>query len=157
MSSSSVSPPSTLHRWVTSVRTLRRPRWIAPSPQMRPAAASSPCAAASPVLSRPATGFAAGGGAVRTSAMASSGSRGGRRLTSPNAGKGIDRVMNRGFLIVLAVLALAFAVLTGLAVRKGILGPPPQEQTAAIGGAFHLRDAQGRPVDQDVLKGKWSA
>ena len=65
--------------------------------------------------------------------------------------------MNRGFLIVLAVLALAFAVLTGLAVRKGILGPAPQEQTAAIGGAFHLRDAQGRPVDQDVLKGKWSA
>jgi len=69
--------------------------------------------------------------------------------------KGTERVMSRGFLVVLAGLALAFAVLTGLAVEKGILAP--QQQTVAIGGPFHLIDTSGRPVDQGVLKGKWSA
>jgi len=64
--------------------------------------------------------------------------------------------MSRGFLIVLAVLALAFAVITGLAVRKGVLGPP-QQQSAAIGGPFHLVTQSGRPADQTLLEGKWSA
>jgi protein SCO1/2 len=64
--------------------------------------------------------------------------------------------MSRGFLIVLAVLALAFAVITGLAVRKGVLGGAP-EQSAAIGGPFHLVAQTGRPVDDSLLKGKWSA
>lgn len=64
--------------------------------------------------------------------------------------------MSRGFLIVLAVLALAFAVITGLAVRKGVLGPP-QEQSAALGGPFHLTTQTGRPADEKLLKGKWSA
>lgn len=64
--------------------------------------------------------------------------------------------MSRGFLIVLAILALAFAVVTGLAVQRGLLGPS-QQQTAAIGGPFHLTDSRGRAVDQGVLKGKWSA
>jgi protein SCO1/2 len=63
--------------------------------------------------------------------------------------------MSRGFLIILAILALAFAVITGLAVNKGLLGAP--EQTAAVGGPFHLIDQAGRPADQDLLKGKWSA
>jgi protein SCO1/2 len=63
--------------------------------------------------------------------------------------------MSRGFLVILAVLALAFAAITGLAINKGVLGPP--EQTAAVGGPFHLTDQAGRPADQDVLKGKWSA
>jgi len=63
--------------------------------------------------------------------------------------------MNRGFLVILAALAFVFAVLTGLAVRRGVLAPPAQ--TAAIGGPFHLTDPSGRSVDQDVLKGRWSA
>jgi protein SCO1/2 len=67
----------------------------------------------------------------------------------------MDRSMSRGFLIVLAVLALAFAVVTGLAVQRGLLGPP--QQTAAVGGPFQLTDTHGRAVDQGVLKGKWSA
>ncbi len=58
-------------------------------------------------------------------------------------------------LVILAVLALAFAAITGLAVRKGILGS--QEQSAAIGGPFHLVDQNGKAVDEKVLKGKWSA
>jgi protein SCO1 len=53
-----------------------------------------------------------------------------------------------------AVLALALAVLVGLAVRKGASGP--QDDSVAIGGPFQLVDTSGRTVDQDVLKGKWS-
>lgn len=63
--------------------------------------------------------------------------------------------MSRTMLVILAVLALAFAAITGLAVRKGILGS--QEQSAAIGGPFHLVDQSGKAVDEKVLKGKWSA
>ena len=63
--------------------------------------------------------------------------------------------MSRTMLVILAVLALAFAAITGLAVRKGILGS--QEQSAAIGGPFHLVDQTGKAVDEKLLKGKWSA
>jgi protein SCO1/2 len=63
--------------------------------------------------------------------------------------------MSRTMLVILAVLALAFAAITGLAVRKGILGS--QQQSAAIGGPFHLVDQSGKAVDEKVLKGKWSA
>jgi len=62
--------------------------------------------------------------------------------------------MSRRILALIAVLALALAILTGLAVRKGVLGPQPQ--TVAVGGPFQLVDTSGRTVDQEVLKGKWS-
>lgn len=61
--------------------------------------------------------------------------------------------MSRRILAVIAILALALAVLTGLAVRKGVLG---SQQTVAVGGPFQLVDTSGRTVDQDLLKGKWS-
>jgi protein SCO1/2 len=63
--------------------------------------------------------------------------------------------MSRRLLVILALLAVAFAVLTGVAVRRGVLGPKPE--TAAVGGPFQLVDQAGRKVDQRVLKGKWSA
>jgi protein SCO1/2 len=63
--------------------------------------------------------------------------------------------MSRTIWIILAILALAFAALTGLAFRRGLLGP--QGQTVAIGGPFRLVDQQGRTTDQGALKGKWSA
>jgi protein SCO1/2 len=63
--------------------------------------------------------------------------------------------MSRTVWTILAILALAFAAVTGLAVKHGILGSP--SQTAAIGGPFHLVDQTGRKVDADVLKHKWSA
>jgi protein SCO1 len=62
--------------------------------------------------------------------------------------------MSRRILALIAILALALAILTGLAVRKGVLGPKPD--TAAVGGPFQLVDTSGRTVDQGLLKGKWS-
>ncbi len=64
--------------------------------------------------------------------------------------------MSRTVWVILAILALAFAAITGLAVKRGILGGASQ-QTVAIGGPFHLTDQQGRPQDAGALKGKWSA
>lgn len=63
--------------------------------------------------------------------------------------------MSRRLLVILALLAAAFAVLTGIAVRQGVLARKPQ--TATIGGPFQLVDQTGRSVNQSVLKGKWSA
>src|ERR1700735_3357509 len=63
--------------------------------------------------------------------------------------------MSRTVWVILAILALAFAAITGLAVRRGMLGP--QAQTAAIGGPLHLTDQAGKPIDQQVLAHKWSA
>jgi protein SCO1/2 len=57
--------------------------------------------------------------------------------------------MSRRLLVILALLAVAFAVLTGLAVRRGVLAP--RDQTAAVGGPFQLTDQTGRRVDQGVL------
>lgn len=63
--------------------------------------------------------------------------------------------MSRRTLALFALLALALAILTGLAVRKGVLGPP--QQTSLVGGPFQLIDQAGRAVDEGALKGKWSA
>lgn len=63
--------------------------------------------------------------------------------------------MSRTIWVILAILALAFAGLTGLAVRHGVLGPP--QPSVAIGGPFHLVDQTGRPADEAALKGKWNA
>lgn len=63
--------------------------------------------------------------------------------------------MSRTVWSILAILALAFAVITGLAVKRGILGAPTQ--SAAIGGPFHLVDQTGRPTDASALRRKWNA
>ncbi|MDB5496573.1 MAG: uncharacterized protein JWP28_604 [Phenylobacterium sp.] len=63
--------------------------------------------------------------------------------------------MSRTVWALLAILAVAFAAITGLAVRHGLLGAPTQ--AAAIGGPFQLVDQTGRKVDAGVLKRKWSA
>jgi protein SCO1/2 len=63
--------------------------------------------------------------------------------------------MSRRLLVILALLAVTFAILTGVAVRRGVL--TPKSETAAVGGPFQLVDQTRRKVDQTVLKGKWSA
>lgn len=63
--------------------------------------------------------------------------------------------MSRRLRVLIAVLAIALSLLVGLAVRKGSVGSGSPE--VAIGGPFQLVDTSGRNVDQDVLKGKWSA
>jgi protein SCO1/2 len=63
--------------------------------------------------------------------------------------------MSRTVWSILAILAVAFAVITGLAVKRGILGGT--SQSAAIGGPFHLVDQTGRATDVGALKHKWSA
>ena len=63
--------------------------------------------------------------------------------------------MSRTVWIILAILGLAFTIITGLAVRSGVLGS--SGQTAAIGGPFRLTDQTGRPADATVLKHKWNA
>ncbi|THD62436.1 SCO family protein [Phenylobacterium sp.] len=63
--------------------------------------------------------------------------------------------MSRTVWVILAILALAFAVITGLAVQRGVLGA--QSQSAAIGGPFHLVDQTGAARDAGLLKKKWSA
>ena len=66
--------------------------------------------------------------------------------------------MSRRVLVIFALLAIAFAVLTAVAVQRGILGAPgAPAQTAAVGGPFRMVDQNGRAVDQSLLKGKWSA
>ena len=62
--------------------------------------------------------------------------------------------MSRRVLVLLAVLVLALAILTGLALNRVLVGAPAQ--TAIIGGPFQLIDTTGRTVDQSLLKGKWS-
>jgi len=64
--------------------------------------------------------------------------------------------MNRGVLIVLALLTLAFAGATAMAVRNGIL-MRDEAGGRTIGGPFQLVDQTGTPADQSRLKGKWSA
>lgn len=63
--------------------------------------------------------------------------------------------MSRRLLVILALLVLAFAILTAVAVRQGVLAP--KRETAAVGGPFQMVDQTGRKVDQSLLKGKWSA
>src|SRR5262249_20626628 len=104
-------------------------------------------------LSRPTGGR--GACAVLALAMVDQGSPGGGLAPSPHTPEGVSRPMSRTIWAVLAVLALAFAALTGLAVKRGLLGPA--QQTVAIGGPFHLTDQQGRPLTEAALKGKWSA
>src|SRR5579875_2578437 len=62
----------------------------------------------------------------------------------------------------LAAAALLLVVLAGL-YALSLMGPRPgpapvsSSGAALIGGPFHLVDVDGRPADQHVLDGKWSA
>lgn len=63
----------------------------------------------------------------------------------------------RSWILVLIVLVAAALGVT-LAWRGGVFsGEETAPAASSIGGAFQLTDASGRPVDQSILQGKWSA
>jgi protein SCO1/2 len=52
---------------------------------------------------------------------------------------------------------VAALILAGLAGWRTMQNPASRPGLAAVGGAFTLTDQDGRPVDQSVLKYKWTA
>ena len=62
--------------------------------------------------------------------------------------------MSRRNLILIAACVVGLAVLTGLAWRAGVFAHAP---SGGPGGPFQLVDQTGKPVTEQVLKGKWSA
>lgn len=63
--------------------------------------------------------------------------------------------MMRRFAPWIAVVAASLTLLAAVAWRAA--SPPGAPADASIGGDFHLVDQTGKPVDQSILKGKWSA
>jgi protein SCO1 len=53
----------------------------------------------------------------------------------------------------LVACALGLLLLAGLAWRSGVFAPPP---SLGPGGSFSLVNQSGKPVHEDILKGKWS-
>jgi len=82
-----------------------------------------------------------------------------KRYSGPNSSSKTGSQADRGLksgpgLAVLLAVAAAVALLLGwLTLTQG----PASRGTADIGGAFQLIDQDGRPVDQSILKGRWSA
>lgn len=62
--------------------------------------------------------------------------------------------MKRPLLLIAALAALALAAIIGFSVRGG---GAPQSNAADVGGPFKLVDQNGKPRDESLLKGKWSA
>lgn len=63
--------------------------------------------------------------------------------------------MNRNRLMVLAVCVVGVLLAGALIVRSGVFHA--SSKPAAVGGPFQLVDYDGKPADESVLKGKWTA
>lgn len=68
----------------------------------------------------------------------------------------MERLLSRQrlLLIVTVALGLVLAVLIALSFNAG--RPSQSQGQALVGGPFQLVNQDGRPVDESVLKGKWS-
>ena len=68
----------------------------------------------------------------------------------------MERLLSRQrlLLIVTVALGLVLAVLIALSFNAG--RPSQTQGQALVGGPFQLVNQDGRPVDQSVLKGRWS-
>jgi protein SCO1/2 len=62
----------------------------------------------------------------------------------------------RSWILALIVLAAAAAGLA-IAWQAGVFSRDRAPPASAVGGPFQLTDASGRPADQSLLQGKWSA
>ncbi len=62
----------------------------------------------------------------------------------------------RSWILALIVL-VAVGLGAGAAWRAGLFGGDAGPAPSAVGGPFQLVDSSGRPVDQSILQGKWSA
>jgi protein SCO1/2 len=80
-----------------------------------------------------------------------SGPEGRRGEASPSIRKG------GVFPLILAVLVVAGGGLSAALFWRSAPPPAVGDAGLAVGGAFHLVDQDGRPVDQHLLDGKWSA
>lgn len=66
--------------------------------------------------------------------------------------------MARRSWILALIIAVAAVIGAALAWQAGVFSRQPGAPAAsAIGGPFQMSDASGRPVDQSLLQGKWSA
>jgi protein SCO1 len=69
--------------------------------------------------------------------------------------------MSRRNLILILACVVGLAILGGAAWRAGVFAPDKGGQTgsgtALVGGPFKLVNQDGQPVDESILKGKWSA
>lgn len=63
--------------------------------------------------------------------------------------------MKTSRLVLLLACLVGLVVVGGLAWRAGVFRGEPASQ-GAVGGAFQLVNQDGKPVDESVLKGKWS-
>lgn len=70
----------------------------------------------------------------------------------------MERLLSRHrlLLIVTVALGLVLAVLIALSFNAGRPSQSQGQGEALVGGPFQLVNQDGRPVDQSVLKGKWS-
>ncbi|MDO9223120.1 MAG: SCO family protein [Caulobacter sp.] len=62
--------------------------------------------------------------------------------------------MPRHRLLLIAACVLGLLVLAGIVIQVGAFRPPAS--ASVVGGPFQLVDQTGKPVDEKVLRGKWS-
>ena len=69
--------------------------------------------------------------------------------------------MSRRNLILVAACVVGLILMGALAWRAGVFDGQraggSSSGTALVGGPFQLVDQNGKPVDEKILKGKWSA
>lgn len=65
--------------------------------------------------------------------------------------------MSRRNVILIAACLIGLVFLGAVAWKAGVFRDPGGQGTALVGGPFQLVNQDGQPVDEKMLKGKWSA
>jgi len=66
----------------------------------------------------------------------------------------MEKSLPRQRLLLMAACALGLVLAGVVALNAGLFRPAPS--AGAVGGPFQLVDQDGKPVDEAILKGKWS-